>query len=70
MPLSWSTELKEAVEAHGLRVWFDDAVLTIGDSLRRSIDRGLRRSVAGVAILSPAFFRSRLNELNQTALTT
>lgn len=48
--------LKEALEWHGLRVWFDDAVLRIGDSLRRKIDEGLRNSGAGVVILSPAFF--------------
>jgi hypothetical protein len=48
--------LKESLESHGLRVWFDEAVLGIGDSLRRKIDRGLRRSAAGVVILSPSFF--------------
>lgn len=48
--------LKEALEAHGVRVWFDEAVLRIGDSLRRNIDQGLRRSAAGVVVLSPSFF--------------
>jgi hypothetical protein len=41
----------------GLRVWLDEFELTLGDSLRRSIDRGLRESRYGVVILSPAFFR-------------
>lgn len=45
-----------ALQEAGLRVWFDEAELTIGDGLRRSIDRGLARSRFGIAILSDAFF--------------
>ncbi|MCI0691041.1 toll/interleukin-1 receptor domain-containing protein [candidate division KSB1 bacterium] len=41
----------------GLKVWFDDFELTIGDSLRRSIDKGLSESKFGLVILSTAFFR-------------
>jgi len=41
----------------GLRVWFDENTLSLGDSLRRSIDRGLARSRYGIVGLSPAFFR-------------
>ncbi len=44
------------LEALGLRVWFDECQLTLGDSLRRNIDRGLIESRFGVVILSPAFF--------------
>jgi hypothetical protein len=40
----------------GASVWYDDAVLTAGDSLRCEIDKGLRLSRFGVVILSPAFF--------------
>lgn len=40
----------------GLRVWYDQSVLRLGDSLRRSIDKGLARSRFGVIVLSPAFF--------------
>lgn len=40
----------------GLSVWLDEFELTLGDSLRRSIDKGLSRSRFGVVILSPAFF--------------
>jgi len=40
----------------GLTVWIDEFELTLGDSLRRSIDRGLSHSRFGVVILSPAFF--------------
>lgn len=41
----------------GLRVWFDEFELTLGDSLRRSIDHGLSESKFGIVILSPNFFR-------------
>ena len=44
-------------DRRGLKVWYDDFTLTIGDSLRRSIDKGLARSRYGVVILSPYFFR-------------
>lgn len=40
----------------GLRVWYDEATLTLGDSLRQKIDEGLSSSTYGVVILSPAFF--------------
>ncbi|MGH7721295.1 MAG: TIR domain-containing protein [Candidatus Dormibacteria bacterium] len=40
----------------GARVWFDEFSLSIGDSLRESIDRGLLTSRFGVVILSPSFF--------------
>jgi len=49
-------ELVALLERHGLRVWFDEAELQVGDSLVGSIDEGLRRSRFGVVVLSPAFF--------------
>lgn len=39
----------------GLRVWFDEFALRPGDSLRDSIDRGLRSSRTCVVVLSPRF---------------
>jgi hypothetical protein len=48
--------LAEALRRAGLRVWYDEFTLTLGDSLRRSIDRGLAQSRYGVVILSPHFF--------------
>lgn len=41
---------------HGLRVWLDQSVLTIGDSLRRKIEEGLGNSRFGVVVFSQAFF--------------
>lgn len=48
--------LAEALRRKGLRVWYDEFTLTLGDSLRRSIDRGLAQSRYGVVVLSPHFF--------------
>lgn len=40
----------------GARVWYDEFTLRIGDSLRRSIDKGLAKSRYGIVVLSHAFF--------------
>lgn len=63
--ISHASEDKDAVvrslahaldEDHGLRVWYDEFELRIGDSLRRKIDAGIARSRFGVVVLSQAFF--------------
>jgi hypothetical protein len=48
--------LAEALQKRGLRVWYDEFTLKMGDSLRRTIDRGLDESTYGIVILSTAFF--------------
>ena len=48
--------LYEALAAAGVAVWFDEAVLKLGDSLRQKIDDGLARCQFGIVILSPRFF--------------
>lgn len=40
---------------HGLKVWYDEFTLRIGDSLRQKIDKGLARSRVGLVVLSPSF---------------
>ena len=47
--------LARALRARGLLVWFDELTLTVGDSLRRSIDRGLASSRFGVVVISAHF---------------
>ena len=44
--------LAHALRAAGLRVWFGEFALHIGDSLRRKVDRGLATSRFGVVVLS------------------
>lgn len=40
----------------GLRVWYDEFELRIGDSLRGRIDHGLTNSRIGLVVFSPNFF--------------
>lgn len=40
----------------GFAIWYDEFQLKVGDSLRRSIDRGLANSRFGIVVLSPSFF--------------
>lgn len=43
------------LKSFGAKVWYDEFSLNIGDSLSRSIDKGLSESNYGVVILSPDF---------------
>ena len=47
--------LADALQSHGLRVWYDEFELRIGDSLRRKIDQGLANSRVGLVVLSRHF---------------
>ncbi len=49
--------LADRLRGSGLRVWFDEFTLAVGDSLRRSIDRGLARSRYGIVVISPNFLQ-------------
>ncbi len=49
--------LAAQLRSHGLSIWFDETELRLGDSLRRSIDRGLSKSRYGLVILSPDFLK-------------
>lgn len=48
--------LAHALSDGGLKVWYDEFELRIGDSLRRKIDNGLAHSRFGVVVLSRSFF--------------
>ena len=47
--------LVAALELEGLRVWWDQSVLTIGDKLSKRIDDGLKNSRYGLVIISNSF---------------
>ncbi|MFH1028195.1 MAG: DUF1883 domain-containing protein [Pseudomonadota bacterium] len=49
--------IAEKLREFGLRVWFDEFELKIGDSLRRKIDKGLANSKFGIVILSKSFIK-------------
>jgi hypothetical protein len=65
--ISHASEDKEAfvrnlaneLAAKGLKVWYDEFTLTLGDSLRRSIDQGLANSRFGIVVLSQSFFSKK-----------
>lgn len=48
--------LAEILKEAGIKVWYDEFTLKVGDSLRRSIDNGLSRSKFGTVVLSSSFF--------------
>jgi len=62
--------LAEAFRSRGLRVWYDEFSLTVGDSLRKSIDHGLAHSRFGVVILSKHFFEKHWPEQELNGLAT
>jgi hypothetical protein len=60
--------LAEALLCAGLKVWYDDFSLKWGDSLRRSVDRGLAASRYGIVVLSPAFFEKQWPQIELDGL--
>src|SRR4051812_34119276 len=67
--------LAAELQGRGLRVWYDEYELRIGDSLRARIEDGLARSVRGIVVISPAFFakhwtREELNGLSALEAAT
>src|SRR6266508_214308 len=54
--------LAERLRAERVEVWYDEFSLNVGDSLRRSIDRGLSQSRFGIVVLSPGFFGKRWSQ--------
>lgn len=49
--------LSELLENAGLKVWLDEAQISLGDSLRKKLDEGLIYSKYGLVILSPSFIK-------------
>ena len=48
--------LANALKSLGVKVWYDEFTLKVGDSLSRSIDRGLANARFGTVVLSSSFF--------------
>lgn len=61
-------ELANALATAGIRVWYDEFALRVGDNLRQSIDRGLAGSRFGIVILSHAFFQKRWTQYELNGL--
>lgn len=67
---SFARPLAKELESRGLKVWFDETSIYVGDSLRGAIDRGLATCDFGVVILSPVFFQRRWTQLELDALVS
>jgi hypothetical protein len=48
--------LAYALVEEGVRVWYDDFMIDIGDSLTEGIDEGLKKSRYGIVVLSKSYF--------------
>lgn len=59
--------LAELLTRFGLRVWYDQYELRVGDSLRERIDDGLARARHGIVVLSKCFFGKHYPEGNLPA---
>src|SRR5918999_697051 len=62
--------LANALVGEGLRVWYDEFEIRLGDSLRRKIDAGLAKSRFGVVVLSHAFFAKNWPQYELDGLVT
>lgn len=60
--------LKDALEARGLTVWFDEIKIKIGQSIRQEIEMGIAHARFGVVILSPEFFAKQWTQAELDAL--
>jgi hypothetical protein len=67
---SFVRPLAQELQSRGVRVWYDEFALTVGDSLRRSIDRGLADSRFGIVVLSSAFFAKNWPQYELDGLVT
>jgi hypothetical protein len=61
--------LAASLSGYGVKVWYDEFALVPGDSLSRSIDKGLAKSAFGLIILSPSFFAKPWPEYELRGLT-
>lgn len=67
---SFVRPLAEKLIELGLNVWHDEFKLKIGDSLRRSIDEGLKSSKFGIVVLSTSFFAKNWTQYELDGLVT
>ncbi len=60
--------LAETLDLLGVKVWYDEFTLKVGDSLRKSIDHGLINSKFGTVILSSSFFAKNWTQYELDAM--
>jgi len=52
-----SSELAGALKSHGFKIWYAEDCLKVGDSLLNAIEAGMKRSRAGVMLISKTYLR-------------
>jgi hypothetical protein len=62
--------LAQKLKEQGLNIWYDEFELKVGDSLRRSIDNGLKNSRYGIVVLSTSFFNKNWPQYELDGLVT
>lgn len=62
--------LAGALQERGLKVWYDEFELRVGDSLRRKIDVGISRSRFGIVVPSRPFFAKGWSQYELDGLVT
>ncbi|WP_342480025.1 TIR domain-containing protein [Paenibacillus sp. FSL L8-0340] len=67
---SFVRPLANELERIGLKVWFDERIFKIGDSISGTIDKGILNSKFGVAILSQQFFSKYWTKYEYRGLLT
>jgi hypothetical protein len=65
----FADDLARALRERGLKVWYADHELRIGDSIAQKVADGLARSRYGVVVLSPAFLQGAWPQKELSALT-
>ena len=61
-------ELYQKLTKFGLKIWYDEFTLKVGDSLSRSIDNGLKESDFGIVVLSKAFLSKKWTDYEYRSL--
>lgn len=62
--------LVETLESLGVKVWYDEFTLKVGDSLRKNIDHGLINSRFGTVILSLSFCSKNWTQYELDSMVT
>ena len=65
---SFVRRLAMSLQDAGASVWYDEYTLTVGQSLRREIERGLANSTYGIVVLSRHFFAKKWPQLELDGL--
>jgi hypothetical protein len=50
-------ELHDLLEARGVKVWFSEKDIALGEPFLREIDRGLAKSRVGIVLVTPNFLK-------------